>query len=92
MSIRIPPNADQDLRNAFLDVGQALSDLSKAIERLNKITSPKVDAVSTNRLPDARKVFVPSGPMHAVGLVPDPPAVAGTVKFLREDGTWAVPA
>jgi hypothetical protein len=29
-----------------------------------------------------------SGSGHASGLVPDPGAVAGTNKFLREDGTW----
>jgi hypothetical protein len=30
--------------------------------------------------------------MHAVGLVPDPGATAGTSKFLREDSTWAATA
>ena len=33
-----------------------------------------------------------SGSTHASGLVPDTPSVAGTTKFLREDGTWNVPA
>lgn len=37
-------------------------------------------------------VFVASGASHAIGLVPDPGASAGTTKFLREDATWAVPA
>jgi hypothetical protein len=37
-------------------------------------------------------VFVQSGASHAIGLVPDPGASAGTTKFLREDATWAVPA
>ncbi len=32
-----------------------------------------------------------SGPNHATGLVPDPGAVAGTSRFLREDGTWVTP-
>jgi hypothetical protein len=36
--------------------------------------------------------FVASGASHARGTVPDPGAVAGTTKFLREDATWAVPA
>src|SRR5574340_889053 len=36
--------------------------------------------------------FVASGASHARGSVPDPGAVAGTTKFLREDATWAVPA
>lgn len=37
-------------------------------------------------------VFVGSGASHAIGLVPDPGASAGTTKFLREDATWQVPA
>ena len=37
-------------------------------------------------------VFVGSGSSHAPGGVPDPGATAGTTKFLREDGTWAVPS
>lgn len=39
----------------------------------------------------ASSVFVASGASHASGLVPDPGAVSGTTKFLREDATWAVP-
>jgi hypothetical protein len=35
--------------------------------------------------------FVASGASHARGAVPDPGAVAGTAKFLREDATWGVP-
>lgn len=37
-------------------------------------------------------VFKASGTNHAIGLVPDPGATAGTTKFLREDGSWQVPA
>lgn len=36
--------------------------------------------------------FIASGASHRHGLVPDPGASAGTTKFLREDGTWVVPA
>lgn len=36
-------------------------------------------------------VFGASGTLHRRGVVPDPGAVAGTTKFLREDGAWAVP-
>lgn len=36
-------------------------------------------------------VFGPSGADRAVGLVPIPPLLAGTTRFLREDGTWQVP-
>lgn len=35
--------------------------------------------------------FVLSGPTHAPGAVPDPGAVAGVTKFLREDASWQVP-
>ncbi len=36
--------------------------------------------------------FVGSGASHAKGLVPDPGASAGSTKYLREDGAWAIPA
>ena len=36
--------------------------------------------------------FVKSGTEAKVGLVPSPPTTAGTTKYLREDGTWAVPS
>jgi len=39
----------------------------------------------------ATPTMVASGAGHAPGLVPDPPAIAGAVKYLREDGTWVVP-
>ena len=35
--------------------------------------------------------FVGSGTNAASGLVPAPSTTAGTTKYLREDGTWAVP-
>ncbi len=35
--------------------------------------------------------FVKSGTGAKAGLVPAPPATAGTTKYLREDGNWAVP-
>jgi hypothetical protein len=37
-------------------------------------------------------VFGASGPSHSSGLVPDPGSSAGSTHFLREDGSWAVPA
>jgi len=45
-------------------------------------------AVSAAQLP----LFGMSGSGHAPGAVPDPGAVAGATRYLREDGTWAVPA
>jgi len=44
--------------------------------------------VSAARLP----LFGPSGTTHAPGIVPDPGATAGATRYLREDGTWDVPA
>lgn len=35
--------------------------------------------------------FVGSGATAASGLVPAPSTIAGTDKYLREDGTWAIP-
>ena len=35
--------------------------------------------------------FVKSGSGTKAGLVPAPPATAGTTKYLREDGTWQTP-
>jgi len=36
-------------------------------------------------------VFGASGVSHAIGMVPDPGASAGSTRFLREDGIWVVP-
>ncbi len=33
-----------------------------------------------------------SGTTHKPGIVPDPGAVGGVTRFLREDGTWSVPS
>jgi len=37
-------------------------------------------------------VMIASGTSHSAGAVPDPGAVAGTARYLREDGTWSTPA
>lgn len=47
------------------------------------------DAKFTDTTYDA---FVKSGTKAKAGLVPSPPITAGTTKYLREDGTWAVPS
>lgn len=39
----------------------------------------------------AANVFGASGPSHSTGIVPDPGASAGTIRFLREDATWQTP-
>ncbi len=45
-------------------------------------------AVGAAQLP----LFGASGSGHARGVVPDPGAAAGATRYLREDGTWSVPA
>jgi lysophospholipase L1-like esterase len=45
-------------------------------------------AVAASQVP----VFKASGASHASGTVPDPGATVGTTRYLREDGTWSVPA
>jgi hypothetical protein len=45
-------------------------------------------AVSASQLP----LFGASGSGHRPGAVPDPGATVGSTRFLREDGSWAVPA
>jgi lysophospholipase L1-like esterase len=45
-------------------------------------------AVSASQLP----LFGISGGGHGPGAVPDPGATAGATRYLREDGTWSVPA
>ena len=37
-------------------------------------------------------VFGPSGTNHSTGGVPDPGVTAGTIRYLREDATWGMPA
>jgi lysophospholipase L1-like esterase len=45
-------------------------------------------AVAAAQLP----LFGASGASHARGAVPDPGTTAGATRYLREDGTWSVPA
>jgi hypothetical protein len=56
----------------------------------------KVTGITGARIPwtssgGSMAVFVASGSSHAPGIVPDPPATAGTRKFLREDASWTEP-
>jgi hypothetical protein len=51
------------------------------------VHSPNIANVSA-QVPNLKA----SGAGHQGGLVPDPGAVAGTTKFLREDATWASPS
>jgi len=43
-------------------------------------------------VPSDLPVFGVSGSSHSIGAVPDPGSSAGSTRFLREDGTWAVPS
>ena len=85
--IRIP-RADLDIQNSFRDIQQELNDLRAVIDRLGGSAVAPEPPKPENRLPDDRQVFVASGTMHSVGLVPDPGSTAATTKFLREDRTW----
>ncbi len=52
------------------------------------VTAIASGTISAARLP----VFGPSGTTHAAGVVPDPGAITGATRFLREDGSWSLPA
>ena len=54
------------------------------------VTADQVYTALSGKAADS--VFGASGTNHSTGLVPDPGATQGTTKYLREDGTWAVPA
>lgn len=57
-------------------------------DRLISGVNTGTTTINALRLP----AMVGSGATHASGLVPDPGVTAGTTKFLREDGSWQVPA
>ncbi len=57
-------------------------------DRLISGVNTGTTTINALRLP----AMVGSGATHAAGLVPDPGVTAGTTKFLREDGSWQVPA
>lgn len=58
---------------------------SSKIAVSNNLTSQYSNGTLTIEAPNE---FGPSGENHSLGFVPDPGDVAGTTKFLREDGTW----
>ena len=64
-----------------------LSTIQNIVTAINGL-SQSIAAAVTRQIP----VFGPSGTAHSTGLVPDPGAVAGTSKFLREDATFVVPS
>jgi hypothetical protein len=60
--------------------------VSKGSFTLNQIGNQTIKLQNTTY-----SVFVKSGTGAKSGLVPTPPATAGTTKFLREDAVWATP-
>lgn len=80
------------------DVAVASTGVSTLANVVTAGTSPKVTYDAKGRVTGGTALvaadlplFVASGASHAAGAVPDPGAVAGTTKYLREDGTWTVP-
>lgn len=79
--------------------GHTIVDESTALTARSKLSFKGAGVTATdNAAADSSDVTVPgytpfvaSGGSHASGLVPDPGAVAGTTKFLREDSTFQVP-
>ena len=57
----------------------------------NKGGSTNTDIVTVATLKSAIGTFVKSGSGASAGLVPAPSKTAGSLKYLREDGTWATP-
>lgn len=76
------------------DVAALVADLSAKVASTRTIstTAPLTGGgdLSANRTFGVDD-FVASGAGHARGTVPDPGAVGGTTKFLREDASWQVP-
>ncbi|MBB5340696.1 SGNH/GDSL hydrolase family protein [Tunturiibacter gelidoferens] len=58
------------------------------------INAGTVNATTLNGSVGAAQLplFGASGTSHSRGAVPDPGTTAGTTRYLREDGTWSVPA
>ena len=64
--------------------GVLVSDIYRAAQTNGIQNSP-------NNYPEFAAVFNGSGPSHTAGQVPDPGSTAGTTRYLREDGSFAVP-
>jgi hypothetical protein len=60
-------------------------------EVLPVVQSSTTDKVTVANLTPGLNVMVASGASHKKGLAPDPGAVSGTAKYLREDATWVDP-
>ena len=84
VALSIAPNAVTNAKAAQMAANTIKGNNTGSTANATDLTAAQV----TTMLPD----FVASGAAHARGLVPDPGATAGTTKFLREDGSWSVPA
>ena len=81
-------SADRTLALTTSPTGQTPVGVTRAINTTAPVTGG--GDLSADRT-IAVSVFVASGASHATGLVPDPGASGGTVKYLREDATFTVP-
>lgn len=61
-----------------------------ALDSGSKVPIAQVPTIPYANVSGTPVAMVASGGSHAGGLVPDPGATAGSAKYLREDGTWAL--
>jgi len=94
-AVRWPNGDDLDdklaAKQAVIDSSNKLS-ASNVSGLATVATSGSYNDLSSKPTIPTYSVMGASGSGHASGLVPDTPSTAGTTKFLREDGTWQVPA
>lgn len=83
ITLAIAPNG---VTRAMLAQGAATSVIGNATGGAANVADITFAALSA-----ALPVFGASGASHAVGQVPDPGGSAGSVRFLREDATFAIP-
>jgi trimeric autotransporter adhesin len=77
-----------------MNIGNATYQFGPQSFTTGTINAGTVNATTLNGTVGAAQLplFGASGIAHGPGAVPDPGATAGTTRYLREDGTWDVPA
>ena len=80
--------ATSTLTFALRGTGYQFTPLGLTAGTIN-VTTLNAGTIHGNVAASSLPVFGASGVAHAVGAVPDPGAVTGTSRYLREDGTWA---
>jgi hypothetical protein len=99
MSINPPRDLSLvNVQRAFEDANREIRKLEKALDaarggggvaaELSDLRGQVQALWRYQRALNPNDVFRASGAAHALGLVPDPGATAGTSRFLREDATW----